>query len=135
MRNPIFGHVTPVLFVASAIGFMLFLETQWVLVTVSVAVAIFVAFYLEHVFRFVHAPGLYQPYALEHTSIVLHVASVYFFSTVFYGLNTFLHIPVWILAVLFFILSSVFVFETLWVSKIASNIAISRALLGGLLLM
>ena len=81
--------ISPTLFVVAAVAFMLFVQETWLLIMISAVTAVFIALFLEHVFRFIFAPGLYQPYALEHTSIVLHIASVYFFTTMFYGLNTF----------------------------------------------
>ncbi len=126
--------VTPALFISSGFAFMLFVEPQWLLVLIAIGVAIFVGLFLEHVFRFVYVPGIYQPYAIEHTSIVLHIVSIYFFSTMFYGLHTFLLTPVWIIASVFFLLSALFVYETLWVSKVASTTASHIALLGALVL-
>lgn len=126
--------ITPVLFVVAAVAFMLFVQETWLLVVISAVTALFIALFLEHVFRFIFAPGLYQPYALEHTSIVLHIASVYFFTTMFYGLNTFLHVPIWLLALIFFVLAMAYVYETLWVSKIPSATCAHMALLGGWLL-
>jgi hypothetical protein len=126
--------VTPALFLSSSVAFMLFIETQWLLIVIAVIVAVFVGLFLEHVFRFVHVPGIYQPYALEHTSIVLHIASIYFFTTMFYGLHTFLLTPVWLISLIFFLLAALFVYETLWVSKVASKTASHIALLGALVL-
>ncbi len=126
--------ISPTLFVVAAVAFMLFVQETWLLIMISAVTAVFIALFLEHVFRFIFAPGLYQPYALEHTSIVLHIASVYFFTTMFYGLNTFLHVPIWLLALIFFVLAIAYVYETLWVSKIPAAIAASMALLGGWLL-
>ncbi|OGL83255.1 hypothetical protein A3B32_02055 [Candidatus Uhrbacteria bacterium RIFCSPLOWO2_01_FULL_53_9] len=126
--------ITPALFVSAAVAFMLFVQDTWLLVVIATTTAIFIALFLEHVFRFIFAPGLYQPYALEHTSIVLHIASVYFFTTMFYGLNMFLHVPIWILALIFFVLAMAYVYETLWVSKIPAATAVTVSLLGAWLL-
>ncbi|HJN85473.1 MAG TPA: hypothetical protein QF873_04140 [Patescibacteria group bacterium] len=125
--------VTPVLFVISTIAFMLFVESQILILVLPIAAGAFTFFFAEHLFRFVHLPSLYQPYALEHTSLVLHVASMFFLSTAFYGLQTFLQIPVWLLAIFFFAFSAMMVYETLWVSKIKDTKAVRVAVIGGLM--
>lgn len=126
--------VTPVLFVISAVSFMLFVESPWLLLALPIATGVFTFFFSEHLFRFVHLPSLYQPYALEHTSLVLHVASMFFLSTAFYGLQTFLQTQIWLLAIFFFGFSGIMVYETLWVSKIRDSKAVRTAVIGGVML-
>lgn len=126
--------ITPVAFVLSSIAFMLFVESVWLLIAISALVGLFVFFFMEHVFRFVHVPGIYQPYALEHTSLVLHIASMYFLTTTFFGLNTFLQVPIWLLSIGFFFVSAILVYETFWVSKIREKNAARIAAVGGLVL-
>ncbi|NQV12177.1 hypothetical protein HQ524_02350 [Candidatus Uhrbacteria bacterium] len=126
--------VTPALFVVSAVAFMLFVESSWLLIAIPIVTGVFTFFFAEHLFRFVHLPSLYQPYALEHTSLVLHVASMFFLSTAFYGLQTFLQTQSWLLAIFFFAFSGMMVYETLWVSKIRDSKAIRVAVIGGLML-
>ncbi len=125
--------ITPVLFVVSSIAFMLFVEADWLMIVLALVTAIFTFFFAEHLFKFIHLPSLYQPYALEHTSLVLHVASMFFLSTAFYGLQTFLRMPIWLLATVFLMFSGLMVYETLWVSKIRDAKAVRVALIGGLM--
>jgi len=128
--------VTLVLFLVSVVSFMFFLDLKSLVVLhlLAVATGLFVFFFTEHLFRFVHLPSTYQPYALEYTSLVLHIASMFFLSTAFYGLQTFLQIPIWFLSVLFLVFSGLLVYETLWVSKIRDSKALRVAVIGSLIL-
>ena len=126
--------ITPVVFVVATALFLLFIETPvfyWIIPGVA---GLFLFFFCEHLFRFVHLPGLYQPYALEHTSLVLHAGSMYFLATTFFGLQMFLQAPVWLLAVIFVFVSAALVYETLWVSKIRDTFALKAAGVLGLVL-
>ncbi len=125
--------LTPVIFVVGCATFLLFMEAPWVSIALPVLAGIFLFFFGEHLFRFIHVPSLYQPYALEHTSLVLHIASIYFLSNTFFGLQTFLQTPVWLLAIFFLMLSAALIYETLWVSKIRDKTALYVALALGLI--
>jgi hypothetical protein len=125
--------ITPALFVISTIAFMMFVESGLLLILIPIIAGLFTFFFAEHLFRFVHIPSLYQPYALEHTSLVLHVASMFFLSTAFYGLQTFLQTPTWLLAICFFVFSGLMVYETLWVSKVKDTKAVRVAAIGALI--
>ncbi len=124
--------LTPVVFVVSCATFLLFMEPLWVAIALPMIAGAFLFFFGEHLFRFIHTPSLYQPYALEHTSLVLHIASIYFLSTTFFGLQTFLQTPVWLLALFFFLVATALTYETLWVSKIRDASALKVALILGL---
>ncbi|PIR47347.1 hypothetical protein COV06_03945 [Candidatus Uhrbacteria bacterium CG10_big_fil_rev_8_21_14_0_10_50_16] len=126
--------ITPVAFVVSAALFMLFLEPTYLLLLIPMVVGLFVFFFSEHLFRFVHLPGLYQPYALENTSLVLHVSTMYFLTTTFFGLQMFLQTPIWLLVIAFLFVAGALVYETLWVSKIRDVFAIRAAGVLGLIL-
>lgn len=126
--------MTPVAFVIATALFLLFIEVDILLMVIPVLAGLFLFFFSEHLFRFVHLPGLYQPYALEHTSLVLHAATMYFLATTFFGLQIFLQAPVWLLAIAFVFVSGALVYETLWVSKIRDTFALRAAGVLGLVL-
>ena len=126
--------MTPVAFVVATALFLLFVEADILFMVIPVLAGLFLFFFSEHLFRFVHLPGLYQPYALEHTSLVLHAATMYFLATTFFGLQIFLQAPVWLLAIAFVFVSGALVYETLWVSKIRDTFALRAAGVLGLVL-
>lgn len=130
------GHVaiTPLGFLVSLLLFLLFLELAWLMILVGLVSALFLFLYFEHLFRFIHLPGTYQPYALEHSSLVLHIASMYFLAVAFYGAQTFLQVPAWMLAVVFAVVSGLLVYETLWVGKLRDTHAVHVAMVGSVVL-
>ena len=126
---------TPLLFLGSSFGLMLFLENANAEIALAVVVSLFVFFFAEHVFSYVHLPANYETYAIEHLSLVLNVASVFFVSVMAFGMRVFLTIyaPLWLLSGLFFVVSLFVIFGTLWASKVDLSKARLYALCGALL--
>lgn len=125
---------TPMFFVLSSVFFFLFLENN----LLKTVLAIFVTFgawlYAENIFAFYHLPSTYQPYALEYLSLVLYVASAFFFTSGSYGAQLFLLLPVWVPAIAVFwavLFATVGVF---WVSKVAQDQSVLFALSGAVML-
>lgn len=108
----------PLLFLASAIFALFFLESiivSWIVVVLVVSV---LGFFSEQLFQYLHTPSTYQPYALEHFSLNITVLTVFFLSASLLGLRVFLQIPLLLLFfVLFFCLFFLFM-QTFWLSKI-----------------
>lgn len=126
---------TPVLFLVSSFGLLLFMENFPAQVVLAAVVSLFVFFFAEHVFSYVHLPANYETYAIEHLSLVLNVASVFFVSVVAFGTRIFLtaYAPLWLLSVLFFVVSLFVIFGTLWASKVDVSQARLYAACGALL--
>lgn len=125
---------TPMFFVLSSVFFFLFLEDD----ISKIALGLFVTFgawlYAENIFAFYHLPSSYQPYALEYLSLVMYVASAFFFTSGSYGAQLFLLLPVWVPAIAVFwavLFATVGVF---WVSKVAQDQSVLFALSGAALL-
>lgn len=110
---------TPLLFLVSSFGLLLFLERASAQIALAVVVSAFIFFFAEHVFSFVHVPANYETYAIEHLSLVMNVASVFFVSVTAFGMRVFLDAfaPLWLLSLLFFGVILFGVFGTLWASK------------------
>lgn len=126
---------TPLLFLATSFGLLLFLEQPLSQFALAAFVAVFVFFFAEHVFSYVHVPVNYETYAIEHMSLVMNVASVFFVSVVGFGTRVFLtaFAPLWLLGPLFFAVSLFVIFGTLWASKVDVRHARLYALCGALL--
>jgi len=126
---------TPVLFLVSSFGLLLFMENFTAQIALAAVVSAFLLFFAEHVFSYVHLPANYETYAIEHLSLVLNVASVFFVSVVAFGTRVFLtaYAPLWMLSVLFFVVSLFVIFGTLWASKVDPEKARLYAVCGALL--
>lgn len=126
---------TPLLFLLASDGLMLFLERPIAQIGLAAIVSLFVFFFAEHVFSYVHVPVNYEAYAIEHLSLVMNVASVFFVSVAAFGTRVFLtlYAPLWALTLVFFAVSLFIVFGTLWASKVDVRRARVYAVCGALL--
>lgn len=136
IRQFSFWHLTgtPLLFLTSALGMQLFLEStrsQWALAAITV-VLLFV--FSEHIFSFVHLPATYQPFTLEYLSGLLHILSIFSIASVGFGLRLFLQMPLWLLSIGIFAVSLFAIFGTLWVGKLEAHKAKPYAITGAILL-
>jgi len=124
---------TPFLFLASSYGFLLLLETQAYQVAIAVLSSLLVFFFLEHVFHYTHLPANYQPYSIEHLSSVLHLITIFFVSALGFASSILLQSPLLLLSGIFFVISVLVLYGTLWTSKVEHGRALPYALAGSVL--
>jgi hypothetical protein len=129
-----FFILTPLLFFTSSLGMFLFLESLWSQVALALVTVIGLFFFAEQIFYYLHLPVRYQAYAIEHVSLVLHILTLYFFACTGFGLQLFLHAPLWLIimamaAGVIYVLSATF-----WVSKIEHTLVRSTVLSGTVLM-
>ncbi len=130
-----FWHLlgTPLLFVLSGFGAMLLLESNLIKIILAVLVTALLFLFVEHIFSYVHLPVNYQPFTLEYLSQLLHILSIFFISTLGFGMSLFLQTPLWILSPIFFAILLFIVYGTLWAGKIDSSRARPYAFAGAAL--
>jgi hypothetical protein len=126
----------PMFMVASSVFFFLFLESdagKWLL---ALSVIASVGLYAENLFTFYHLPGAYQAYSLEYLSLVIAIASGFFFTAGANGAHLFLRdiVPLWIPSIIVFIASFLSTLAMFWVSKVGFETG-RRYALGGAILM
>lgn len=125
---------TPFLYILSAMGMFLFFENPLEKIALTVVVALGVFLYTEHLFAYLHAPGAYKTYSLEHLGLILNILIIFFLGATGYGLTLFLQVPFFLLALLFFLLTLFVVYSMFWVSKIEHQRALVYALAGAVIL-
>jgi hypothetical protein len=130
-----FWHLlgTPALFVLSGFGAMLLLESAAIKIVLAVLVTALLVLFVEHVFSYIHLPVNYQPFTLEYLSQLLHILSIFFISTLGFGMSLFLHTPLWLLSPIFFCILLFIVYGTLWAGKIEAARARPYAFAGAVL--
>jgi hypothetical protein len=109
---------TPLLFYLSSVGFYLFLETEYTQWLLAFFVSFALFFFAEHLFHYHHLPSRYQPYTLEHLSVIFHVVTLFFLGVIGFGGHLFLYLSVWLLGLPLFIISIFLIYGLLWVSKV-----------------
>lgn len=112
---------TSVLFFVSTFGILLLFEKELFGILISLFSTVFLMLFVEYVFQFVHIPSRYQPFSLEYLSLLLNIITIFFTGSVGFGARLLLQTPLWLLAILFFVISYFIVYGTLWVSKVDSS--------------
>ncbi len=124
---------TALIFFISTFGTLLLFEKELYGILISLFSTIFLVLFTEYVFQFTHIPSRYQPFSLEYLSLLLNIITIFFTGSVGFGARLLLQTPLWILALLFFIISYFIVYGTLWVSKVDSSRAKPYAAAGAVL--
>ncbi len=125
--------VTPVFFLIASYGMLFLFEEQMLLIILSLFSFVFISIFAEYIFQYVHLPAKDQPYSIEYLSTILNVLTIFFLSSVGFGMFLLVQVPIWLLAIGFFIISVFIIYGTLWVSKTDEARARPYALAGALL--
>ena len=124
---------TPALYLLSSFGMIFLFEQQTLSLTLAILTVLFLVLFAEYIFQFTHLPSQYQPYSIEYLTLLLNVLTIFFLSSVAYGVNLLAQVPLWILAPIFFLLSLFILYGTLWVSKADETRSKPYALAGSIL--
>lgn len=89
--------------------------------------------FAEYIFQYTHLPSQYQPYSIEYLTLLLNVLTIFFLSSVAYGVHLLIQAPLWLLSAVFFLLSFFILYGTLWVSKADDRRSKPYALAGSIL--
>lgn len=125
---------TPTFFLVSALFFFLYFESDLAKVALGVIVTLGLWLYAENLFTFYHLPSAYQAYALEYLSMVLYIASGFFFTSGSYGSQLALGLPFWIPALAVFWAVLFATIGVFWVSKIGQETSSRFAITGAILM-
>ena len=121
---------TPTAFLASSFGFLLLLERPGERLALGIVSSLLLFLFYELVFAYVHLPGAYQAYSIEHLSLALNVLTMFFLSAIAFGAGMLLQLPLWMLSAVFAGAAMFVVYGTLWVSKVTGRQALAYALAG-----
>ncbi len=105
------------LFLASVQGLFLLAETVAGRVALAMLASLTLFFYAEQVFTYVHAPALYQPFAIQHVSLGMNLVTVFCAGAVAFGTRVFLQAPFAVLVPAVAVVAGYGVFQALWASK------------------
>ncbi len=96
--------------------------------------AIFLYFYLKIIYYYLIQTKSYKNLSLENISSFGNLLIFFFVSSVVYGLQSFLNIPVWPLAIIVAVVAALIVYQMIWVNKIEAKSAFIYVLIGSLIL-
>jgi len=124
---------TPLLYLLASFGIIFLLEQELFGIMIAALSFFFLVLFAEYIFQYTHLPSQYQPYSIEYLTLLLNVLTIFFLSSLGYGTNLLIQMPLWILSPLFFFISLFILYGTLWVSKADEKHAKSYALAGSVL--
>jgi hypothetical protein len=108
---------TPTVYLLSSFGMIFLLEQQTASLALAVLSVLFLVLFAEYIFQYTHLPSQYQPFSIEYLTLLLNILTIFFLSSVAYGVNLLIQTPLWALAPIFFLLSIFILYGTFWVSK------------------
>jgi hypothetical protein len=124
---------TPVLYLISAFGMIFLFEQSVSSLVLAIASVLFLMLFAEYIFQYTHLPSQYQPYSIEYLTLLLNVLTIFFLSSVAYGVHLLIQAPLLLLSSCFFLLSLFILYGTLWVSKADDARSRPYALAGSIL--
>lgn len=122
------------IFLLASFAVLFLFENLWVSIFLSIFSSLLLALFTEFVFLYIHLPSQYQPFSLEYLTLLLNLLSVFFMSCLGFALRLLVQVPLFALAVPFFIMCLFLVYGTLWVTKAESSQSRLSAFLGAVLL-
>ncbi len=125
---------TPCLLLLSALMFFLIIETELGAWLMGISVTLALTLYAENLFAFYHLPSSYQAYSLEFLSLMCYMASAFFLTGSAYMAQLFLELPLWIPAIVIFLVVLLATVAVFWVSKIGFETGILFAITGAVIM-
>lgn len=90
--------ILPILFAASATSYTVFLPSKFLIHFIFVIISLFLYFYFKNIYFYLISPRFYRKNALENISSYGNFLVILFTFSTFLGLQLFLGVKVWILA-------------------------------------
>lgn len=108
---------SPLIFTWSAILLLLFFENIYFKHFFIFGAGVYIVFYFENLFYYLVMRGNETQISFLRMTNIMNVVSVFFLASGFYGIKTFLQVPIWVLTFIFFIFSSGLMYTSLWIIK------------------
>lgn len=125
--------IAPVIFLASAWIFLLFLQSGWIQQLIIIVTSVLYWLFIKVIFLYLFRRPKYQAHTLGNISSYLDLLAVFFISSGFFSLMIFLQLPSWYLDLYFFqividqiwqllfleaLVVSLLTYQLLWASQI-----------------
>lgn len=136
VNDRVYGYIIfPVLLLDSLVIFS-FLSNEKLLVHGLYFLSVILIYlYLRFVYFYLVKPHLYTPSSIENISSYGNLLTVFWASSALYGLQSFLNIPVWQLAIVYLPALGLVVYQVFWASNVRGEKAIAFTFVDSLLLL
>jgi len=111
--------ITPLLFFVSSILFFGFLEGQFFLKCVIIILFASLQWLIyQNIFFLFKLPQKYQSNSIRNIFDFINLISIFFLVSSFFALIIFVHISVWLLSIVLFLISSLYFFQFFWLNRV-----------------
>lgn len=109
--------VNPLIFIWSSILLLMFFENWFIKHFFSLGVSVYLFFYFENIFYYLSSGREKNEENFLRATNIMNVASIFFLSAGLYGIKIFVQLPIWLLAIIFFIMAGALAHGSLYIIK------------------
>jgi len=110
--------ILPAIMSSSVMAYSVFLSSKSVIQLLFFLNLLFLYFYLRHVYYYLLNPIVYEVFSIENISSYVGWFSFFLFSATIYGLQSFLNLPIFRLALIMLLVAALIIYQIIWVNKI-----------------
>jgi len=110
--------ILPAVMSTVVIAYSVFLSSKLIIQLLFILNLVFLYFYLRHIYYYLLKPSAYEVFSIENISSYVSWFSFFLLSAVIYGLQSFLNLPIFNLALIMLVVTALIIYQIIWVNKI-----------------
>ena len=110
--------ILPAVMSAAVVAYSVFLSSKLIIQLLFVSNLVFLYFYSRHIYYYLLNPSAYEVFSIENISSYINWLSFFLISATIYGLQSFLNLPIFRLALILLAATALIVYQIIWVNKI-----------------
>jgi len=113
--------INNLLYTIAVLSFIIFIELSLLKIIFALLFSIILFISLENIYLFNAKSIKYQPYSLQNFSSYFNLISCFLLYSSFFGFMIFLQTPMWFLLLAVIVVTSLLIYQLMWVSSINSK--------------
>ncbi len=126
--------ILPVLAFSATLAYTIFLTNKTIIQAIFILIVILLYFYLRYVYYYLLVPLNYSVFSIANISSFTNFLTFFLLAAIFYGLQSFLNISIWLLEIIIVPLFLLSIYQIVWANKIEIKKALVFILIGGFIL-
>ncbi|MFA6306258.1 MAG: hypothetical protein WCV70_00180 [Patescibacteria group bacterium] len=110
--------ILPAVMSTAVMAYSVFLSSKAAIQLLFILNLVFLYFYLRYIYYYLLSPSQYEIFSIENFSSYVSWFSFFLFSATIYGLQSFLNLPIFRLALIMLAVAALIVYQVIWVNKI-----------------
>jgi len=110
--------ILPAVMSTAVMAYSVFLSSKPVIQLLFFLNLVFLYFYLRHIYYYLLNPSVYEVFSIENISSYVSWLSFFLLAATIYGLQSFLNLPIFYLALIILAATALIVYQIIWVNKI-----------------